>query len=151
MPTNSHEIPLGHSIPAHRVHGWCSHCPGRSLAEEVAAWQVDALDRTATTASGGDDRDAKNERLRTENERMHHEPEVMYGGAFDSPSTAGQADLRGRVAELEAAVQRAHRLATRLEEFAENALRVDDRELYATIAKDLRERLNATAAPEATP
>ncbi|MGW3736659.1 hypothetical protein [Streptomyces sp. NPDC005148] len=40
-------IPLGHSIPAHRVHGWCSHCPGRSLAEEVAAWQVDAEERHA--------------------------------------------------------------------------------------------------------
>lgn len=38
-------VPLGHSIPAHRVHDWCSHCPGRSLAEEVAAWQVDAQAR----------------------------------------------------------------------------------------------------------
>ncbi|WP_331731853.1 hypothetical protein OG298_45225 (plasmid) [Streptomyces sp. NBC_01005] len=85
MTTDSREIPLGHSIPAHRVHGWCSHCPGRSLAEEVAAWQVDALDRTTTTAlaPSGDDRDAEVERLRTENERMRHELEVMYGGAFD--------------------------------------------------------------------
>lgn len=32
--------PLGHSRPAHRVHGWCSHCPGRTVAEELAAWQV---------------------------------------------------------------------------------------------------------------
>lgn len=38
-------VPLGHSIPAHRVHGWCSHCPDRSLAEEVAAWQLDAQAR----------------------------------------------------------------------------------------------------------
>ena len=147
MP-NSHEIPLGHSTPAHRVHGWCSHCPGRSVAEEVAAWQVDALDRTATTAPGGDDRNAENERLRTENGRLRHELEVMYGGAFDSPSTVDLADLRGHIAGLEAAIQRARGLADRLEEFAENALRVDDRELYATIAKDLRERLNATAAAE---
>lgn len=102
--TDSREIPLGHSTPSHRVLGWCSHCPGRSLAEEVAAWQVDALDRTATTASGGDDRDAGVERLRTENERMRHELEVMYGGAFDSPPTDGPADLRGRVAVLEALV-----------------------------------------------
>ncbi|WP_326814000.1 MULTISPECIES: hypothetical protein [unclassified Streptomyces] len=39
--------PLGHSIPSHRVLGWCSHCPGRSLAEEVAAWQIDAQERHA--------------------------------------------------------------------------------------------------------
>ncbi|MEU9947049.1 hypothetical protein [Streptomyces sp. NPDC047939] len=48
--------------------------------------------------------------------------------------------LLGRVAELEAALGRVEGLATRLEEFAENALRVDDRELYTAIAKDLRTR-----------
>jgi hypothetical protein len=77
------EIPLGHSTPSHRVLGWCSHCPGRSLAEELAAWQVDALDRT--TAPDGDEQDAEMERLRTEIDRMRHELEVMYGRAFDSP------------------------------------------------------------------
>jgi hypothetical protein len=87
----AHEIPLGHSTPSHRVLGWCSHCPGRSLAEEVGAWQVDALDRTTTTGPTGDGRDVENERLRTENERMRHELEVMYGGAFDSPP-GGQAE-----------------------------------------------------------
>lgn len=69
--TTDAEIPLGHSIPSHRVHGWCSHCPGRSMPEELAAWQVDAM-----------------ERLLTENERMRHELEVMYGGAFDDPPAA---------------------------------------------------------------
>ncbi|WP_327335067.1 hypothetical protein [Streptomyces anulatus] len=58
--------------------------------------------------------------------------------------------LLGRVVELEAASERACGLAARLEEFAENALRVDDRELYAAIAKDLRDRLSVTSAPEAT-
>jgi hypothetical protein len=43
------------------------------------------MDRT--TAPGGDDRDDEMERLRTENERMRHELEVMYGGAFDSAPT----------------------------------------------------------------
>lgn len=38
-------IPLGHSTPAHRDLGWCFLCPGRSLAEEVTAWQLDAQDR----------------------------------------------------------------------------------------------------------
>ncbi|MFG3244143.1 hypothetical protein [Streptomyces sp. NPDC048157] len=55
--------------------------------------------------------------------------------------------LLGRIAQLNTAVDRAHGLATRLNEFAESALRIDDRELYAAIAKDLRDRLNATAAP----
>lgn len=59
--------------------------------------------------------------------------------------------LLGRVVELEAAAERACGLATRLEEFAENALRVDDRELYAAIAKDLRDRLSVASAPGATP
>ncbi|PJN31325.1 hypothetical protein CG717_16295 [Streptomyces sp. CB02613] len=38
-------------------------------------------------------------------------------------------------------LDRAAGLADRLEEFAENALRTDDRELYAAIAADLRTRL----------
>jgi hypothetical protein len=51
-----HATPLGHSIPAHRVHGWCSHCPDRSVAEEVAAWQVDAQTRHAAQDTDGSDR-----------------------------------------------------------------------------------------------
>lgn len=70
--------PLGHSTPSHHVLGWCSHCPGRSAPEELAAWQVNALER----ALGRTD---EMEQLRTANERMRHELEVMYGGAFDAP------------------------------------------------------------------
>ncbi|MEU4228289.1 hypothetical protein AB0F17_28680 [Nonomuraea sp. NPDC026600] len=35
-------VPLGHSVAAHVIHGWCSHCggPGRSVAHEVEAWRV---------------------------------------------------------------------------------------------------------------
>lgn len=29
----------GHSRAAHRVHGWCSKCPGRELWEEILAWR----------------------------------------------------------------------------------------------------------------
>ena len=54
--------------------------------------------------------------------------------------------LLNRVAELEAALGRADGLADRLEEFAENALRVDDRELYTAIATDLRTRLATEGA-----
>ncbi|MEU7323408.1 hypothetical protein ABZ682_23080 [Streptomyces griseoviridis] len=32
--------PLGHSISSHRVHGYCSLCRGRTVAEELAAWQI---------------------------------------------------------------------------------------------------------------
>ncbi|MFD3741611.1 hypothetical protein [Streptomyces sp. NPDC058629] len=53
-----------------------------------------------------------------------------------------QSKRRGvRVRELEAARNRTLGLADRLEEFAENALRTDDRELYTAIATDLRTRL----------
>ncbi|MFC7791405.1 hypothetical protein [Streptomyces cinereoruber] len=40
--------PPGHSIPAHRVHGWCAYCRGRTLAEEVIAWRSDAQERHVT-------------------------------------------------------------------------------------------------------
>lgn len=54
--------------------------------------------------------------------------------------------------EALAAVARVRGLADRLEEFAENALRVDDRKLYAAIASDIRTRINGSAAdaPDAT-
>lgn len=31
--------PPGHSRAGHRVHGWCSKCPGRELWEELHAWR----------------------------------------------------------------------------------------------------------------
>ena len=47
------DIPLGHTTPAHQTFGWCSYCPDRSPAEELAAWQTRELrrmaDETATT------------------------------------------------------------------------------------------------------
>ncbi|MFI6496875.1 hypothetical protein [Nonomuraea typhae] len=36
----SEGVPLGHSIAAHRIHGWCYLCADHTLAEEVLAWQV---------------------------------------------------------------------------------------------------------------
>ncbi|MCI3240261.1 hypothetical protein [Streptomyces spinosisporus] len=45
----------------------------------------------------------------------------------------------------EAAIERVRGLATRLECFAENALKTDDRELYAAIARDLRTQLEGPA------
>lgn len=34
------EAPPGHSLAAHRVHGWCSHCRGHDAIEETCAWRV---------------------------------------------------------------------------------------------------------------
>ncbi|MFD3978262.1 hypothetical protein ACFWR6_06715 [Streptomyces griseus] len=42
-----YEAPPGHSVAAHRTHGWCSHCGGRSPAVEVVAWRRDAAERHA--------------------------------------------------------------------------------------------------------
>jgi hypothetical protein len=47
------------------------------LAEEARLHDPDTVQAPA-------DRDAELDRLRTENARMRHELEVMYGGAFDS-------------------------------------------------------------------
>jgi hypothetical protein len=44
------DIPLGHTIPAHQTFGWCSHCPDRTPAEELAAWQTRELRRMAAEA-----------------------------------------------------------------------------------------------------
>lgn len=32
--------PPGHSRSSHRVHGYCSFCPGIELWEELVAWRV---------------------------------------------------------------------------------------------------------------
>lgn len=38
--TVQHKAPLGHSRAGHRVHGWCSLCPGREVWEELLAWRT---------------------------------------------------------------------------------------------------------------
>ncbi|MFI6653230.1 hypothetical protein ACIBI8_37275 [Streptomyces sp. NPDC050529] len=68
------------------------------------------------------------------------EQAAYSNGSFIARAREDVPYLLGRVAGLEAALGRVEGLATRLEEFAENALRVDDRELYTAIAKDLRSR-----------
>ncbi|AIV35609.1 hypothetical protein [Streptomyces sp. CCM_MD2014] len=35
-----HTGPPGHWRPAHRVHGWCSACPGIEPWEELVAWRL---------------------------------------------------------------------------------------------------------------
>jgi hypothetical protein len=59
---------------------------------------------------------------------------------FDETTRRHTASI-ARVNELLAAIERVRALATRLEEFAENALKDDDRKLYASLASDLRTRI----------
>lgn len=73
---------------------------------------------------------------------------LLEGYTAARPLLAELDRLRARVTELEGAVERAQSLAARLDEFAENALRVDDRELYTAIASDLRARLGGTSQGE---
>ncbi len=34
-----HEVPEGHSVPAHGLFGWCAACPGHLLSDEIVAWR----------------------------------------------------------------------------------------------------------------
>ncbi|WP_309029074.1 hypothetical protein [Streptomyces alfalfae] len=58
--------------------------------------------------------------------------------------------LYERADRAEAAIARVRGVATQLEEFAENALRVDDQKLYRTIASDLRAKVDDVPGPAAT-
>lgn len=48
-PTDPHTAPIGHSISAHRVHGWCSHCSDHTPAHEVIAWRTREAERHAAS------------------------------------------------------------------------------------------------------
>jgi hypothetical protein len=66
-------------------------------ASFVASAVLAEVHRQPTDRAPAADRDAELEQLRTENARMRHELEVMYGGAFDSlkPPPADRADEPG--------------------------------------------------------
>ncbi|GAA2657589.1 hypothetical protein [Nonomuraea recticatena] len=51
-PEPGDTLPLGHSESAHRLLGWCSHCPGRSAAAEVVAWRSWAITLLHTVDEG---------------------------------------------------------------------------------------------------
>lgn len=57
---------------------------------------------------------------------------------------------RTRAEQAEAAIERVRKLATRLEEFAENALKTADRQLYAALASDLRAAIDQAQQPTTT-
>lgn len=50
-PPPLHQAPPGHSRAGHRVHGWCSRCPGREVWEELHAWRT--RDNQATDGDSG--------------------------------------------------------------------------------------------------
>ncbi|MFG2404268.1 hypothetical protein ACGFR8_07990 [Streptomyces brevispora] len=39
-PLDPRIAPIGHSVSAHRAHGWCSHCPDHTPVGEVIAWRT---------------------------------------------------------------------------------------------------------------
>lgn len=53
-----------------------------------------------------------------------------------------------QMAEFDMALARVRALADRLDEFAENALKTSDRDLYAALARDLRTRINGSDQPK---
>lgn len=67
--------------------------------------------------------------------------------------TLGQSALgyQQRAWDAEAAIRRVRALADRLDEFAENALKTSDRQLYATLARDIRQRIDALPAHNTGP
>jgi hypothetical protein len=55
MPADPYTAPAGHSLAAHRVHGWCAICRGRTALEELAEWRIheNARHRRAEEAEHG--------------------------------------------------------------------------------------------------
>lgn len=63
MVADPHTAPPGHSLAAHRVHGWCAVCPSRTALEELVEWRIHenarhqrAVDAEPTSAASGGDR-----------------------------------------------------------------------------------------------
>lgn len=64
MTGGASRTPLGHSIAAHYLLGWCSLCSGRDVAQEAVAWrvwagalpEVEAEIRLQQEGPGGQDR-----------------------------------------------------------------------------------------------
>ncbi|PSK57976.1 hypothetical protein B0E38_01821 [Streptomyces sp. 111WW2] len=59
VPPLTAEAPWGHSSAAHRAHGFCSDCHGRSTVDELVAWRVaenrrHEADQAVLTASAAD-------------------------------------------------------------------------------------------------
>lgn len=71
--------------------------------------EIAAMPAAAPVAVSPTDRGAELERLRTENARMRHELEVMYGGAFDSLHSVQPADRAGLRERIAAALSEARR------------------------------------------
>ncbi|WP_399879965.1 hypothetical protein ACGH7X_00065 [Streptomyces sp. BBFR51] len=70
-PPKVHVAPPGHSRAGHRVHGWCSRCPGRELWEELLAW-------------------------RTRDNELHDDADAKAPDRVAHPSREGQETAHGR-------------------------------------------------------
>lgn len=39
-PQEPGEVPVGHSVVAHRVFGWCAACRGKLSSDEIVEWRA---------------------------------------------------------------------------------------------------------------
>ncbi|QIJ61440.1 hypothetical protein [Streptomyces sp. JB150] len=76
---------------------------------------------------------------------------ATWRGTVNALDAGAPGTPRARAERAEAAIERVRALAARLEEFAENALKADDRSLYRAIASNIRTQLDGAApSPAAT-
>jgi hypothetical protein len=123
------------------------------------AWGTDMLepdeygevaDAVLAVLPAPDDQAAEIERLRTENTRMRHELEVMYGGAFDrADQTTPRAAVLREAAEVGRELSRqgysAQEIARKLDRMA------DEAQPEPVAVRDAREALYAAEAQPAQP
>lgn len=120
--------------------------------------EVEGLDEALRGAIAVSEKDGA--RLRAERDDATHDA-AKHGGRYNE-ACATIDRLRAEVERLRTdratvyreaadAVDRVRAIATRLEEFAENALKTGDRQLYTAIAADVRNALDQPQQPTTTP
>jgi len=133
-------------LPAELVHRWKQTAGGTQPEpdgedEGLLARAADAIrDAACNGQCGQDEEECRQERIQPFVWR-HGRLAVVEG----TPEMFAAAVLSVALADRDAALDRVRALADRLEEFAENALKEDDRKLYAALASDLRTRIDGPA------
>jgi hypothetical protein len=77
---------LGHTSSDYLDEHYEPNLPLNEIADQIlSGYATDLAVASSVGQAPATDQTAEIERLRTQNERMRHELEVMYGGAFDNP------------------------------------------------------------------
>jgi hypothetical protein len=129
-------------LPAELVHRWKQQASGAQPEPKpelngedggLLARAADAIrDAACNGECGQDEEECRQERIQPF--AWHHGRLAIVEG---TPEMFAAAVLPVALADQNAAFDRVRALADRLEECAENALRTDDRDLYAAIAREL--------------